>query len=324
MKTLTIDDIKDLLKNKDVYQLKCLTRILIPYINNKLFNENASLLRKLSGLSLRQVADCFDISAQALSLFEKRKDFPEDKTEKLFQLYLSKAVEFAFNGNKQLLNAFAILFFFKSSLLHPESIKQKEDEFENFKNNINDDIYKEKLKDDSICLIYLSGKEKVYNYLISEISIDPKPVLSALSRNLKIIRFILDKNQYQMADLLNISNKTYSFYENNCNKYTLNAYDACEIIKELFIHFENKKNNKENFYGIIQLLFEQRNDKENSIITETLYDYCIAIKYKQSQRLIDYLKYQLASFSLQIEFKLPIEFKTKQTDKDETDGSIFN
>lgn len=243
---MTIDDIKRILQNRSKEQLECLSYILIPYINNKQFNENASLLRNLSGLSLRQTANKLGISGQSLSQFEKQKKFPSDKTKKLFQLYLSIGVDSAINGNKQLLNAFLSLFFFNSKnfILSSEIIALKEELLKEFVNNINNDIYKNTFIDNKSPQImqmqFFPVKDIVYNDFYSSIDIETEPVLKVLTRNLKNIRFILDKDQFEMSKLLGISNKTYSFYENNLNNYLLNTYDACNITNELFNHMETK------------------------------------------------------------------------------------
>lgn len=324
MKTLTIDEIKGILQNRTKEQLDCLSVILIPYINNKLFNENASLIRNLSGLSLRQTANELGISGQALSQFEKRKEFPADKTKKLFQLYLKIAVDYAFNGNKRPLNTFFSLFFFKNQytplsllyqypILSSETIAVKEESFKEFINNLNNDIYQEELSNKyQLDLKKFAGKDNVYYDFYNNIDIETKPVLTALTSNLKNIRFLLDKDQYEMSKLLGISNKTYSFYENNLNDYVLNAYDACNIIIELFNSIETKKTNNENLKKIIKLLLVQENNNDNTIVSEAIYDYCIAIKYKQSQRaiadfekiLVDYVEDNLAEIEVKKEFNI--------------------
>lgn len=310
MKTMTIEDIKGILQNRSKEQLECLSYILIPYINNKQFNENASLLRNLSGLSLRQTANKLGISGQSLSQFEKQKKFPADKTKKLFQLYLSIGVDSAYHGNKQLLNAFLSVFFFntKNFILSSETITLKEELFKKFVNNINNDIYKNVFIDDKnpqiMQMYFFPEKNKDYNDFYSSIDIETEPVLKALTRNLKNIRFILDKDQYEMSNLLGISNTTYSYYENNLSHYLLNTYNACNIINELFYHMETKRPSNENLKKIIKLLFVQKNDNTNTLISETIYDYCIAIKYKQSQKTIEYLENELAKIEVNLEFNI--------------------
>ncbi|MBQ7881687.1 MAG: helix-turn-helix domain-containing protein [Treponema sp.] len=337
MKTLTLDDIKLVLQNRNEEELKYFSVLLIPYINNILFSENASLIRTLSGLSLRQAAKTIDISGQALSQFEKKKEFPEDKIEKLLQVYLKIAVDLAFNGNKQLLNLYFTLFLF-TTINYPlnlEELKLKEQNLKNLTEHINEAIYRENFIDEIdeysfeqshiLRMSFIMGKESVYNFFYSNIYTNTKSSLTAISRNLKVIRLFLDIEQQEISELLGISNKTYSFYENNPSKFTLNAYDACKILSKLFDQIEGIKTYNENFKKRIKLLFIQKtSDTDNRIISETLYDYCIAIKYRQSQKTIDYLEKELEKIELLSVFNIPLDNETKQTVPDDTDENIFN
>lgn len=337
MNTLTIDDIKRILQNGNEDQLKCLSVILIPYLNNKLFSENASLLRNLSELSLRQAATNIHITGQALSQFEKKQDFPDDKKRKLFNLYLSRAVDSFINGNKQPLNAFFALFYFTliNFPLNAEIITLKEDAFKNFNNHINDDIYKKNFTDELNTVIkeiqikrkmlFISERDAIINYFSGNIYMDTEPHLSALSKNLKNIRFILNKDQYEMSKLIGISNKTYSFYENNnLSNYTLNAYGACNIVNELFNYIRDKKSDNEILKKTIKAMFIPTNEKEHKILSDMVYDYYIAIKYGQSQRTKDYLSAELSNIEFKLEFKLPIDNETEHLDTVEPDETTFN
>lgn len=337
MKNLNIEEIKLILQNRDIKEQKYFSVFLIPYINNMLFIENASLLRNLSGLSFREIATHpqIGISPQALSQFEKRKEFPVDKIEKLFQIYLEIAVSSAFNGNKLLLNFIYTLFFFTTIdfPLNLDKLKTKEQTFQKLKEHINEDIYKEKFIDETyLFMIYIEGKEAVHNFFKSNICINVKPYLTALTRNLKTIRFIFDYNQYEMARILGISNKTYSYYENNAQNYTLNTYNACNILSELFEHTAKNKSYNENLYKNLKLLFVQRNDEDNKIISDILHDYCIAIKYGQSKITIDHLENIISEIELATECNLPLNMRKiisqgdeqKQTDFNDTDETIFN
>lgn len=323
MNTFSIEELKLILQNRNEEELRYFSVLFLPYINNILFSENASLLRNLSGLSLRQVAEKIGISGQALSQFEKRKDFPEDKIKKLIELYLDIAVESAFNGNKLLLNTFFSLFFF-TQINYPlltDEINLKEVAFRKLKEHINDDIYKDNFIDEkenlgvkhiiNMRMIFISGKEVVYNFFYKNIELNTKSILSALTRNLKNIRFFLDIDQYEMSKLLGISNKTYSFYENNPQSYTLNVYDAYKILSKLFEHIEENKTYNEELKKKIKFLFIRKNDTDNKIISDTLYDYCIAIKYKQSQKTIEYLEKELAKIELLSLFNIPLDNETK-------------
>ena len=337
MKTITLDEINQILQNRNNEQLNCFSVIIIPLINHKLFIENSPLLRNIFGLSLRKAANDIGITGQALSQFEKRKNFPDDKASKLLQRYLSKAIDYALEGNKLFLNVLFSLFFFTTINfpLTPETIKQKQEAFENLKKHIDDEIYKENYTDELNAVIKkiqlirnMSSKSEreAFDLIFScdNISMDTKPVLSALTRNLKNIRFLLDKDQYEMSNLLDISHKTYSFYENNLDNYTLNAYDACKIINELFNHFEQKNTENERLQKIIKYLFIQKTENDNTIITETLYDYCIAIKYKQSKSTIDYLEKKLTDIKLATIHNYPIARETEHLDTVEPDETIFN
>lgn len=336
MKTLTLDDIKLVLQNRNKEELKYFSALLIPYINNILFSENSSLIRNLSGLSLRQAAKTIDISGQALSQFEKRKEFPEDKIEKLLHVYLKIAVDSAFNGNKQLLNIYFSLFLF-TSIDYPLNLDRlilKEQNLRKLKEHINEDIYRDnfidEIEDYSIAkphilrMSFIMGKEAVYNFFYNNIYTNKKSFLTTLSRNLKIIRLLLDLEQQEMSELLGISNKTYSFYENNLSNFTLNAYDACKILSKLFEHIEENKIYNENLKEKLKLLFIKKSVTDEKLVSETLYDYCIAIKYRQSQKTIDYLEKELEKIELLLEFNLPIDIKTSQTENDDSDENIFN
>lgn len=336
MNTFSIEELKLILQNRNEEELRYFSVLFLPYINNILFSENASLLRNLSGLSLRQVAEKIGISGQALSQFEKRKDFPEDKIKKLIELYLYIAVESAFNGNKQLLNLYFTLFLF-TTINYPlnlEELKLKEQNLKNLTEHINEAIYRENFIDEIdeysfeqshiLRMSFIRGKESVYNFFYKNIELNTKSVLSALTRNLKNIRFFLDIDQYEMSKLLGISNKTYSFYENNPQNYTLNVYDAYKILSKLFEHIEENKTYNEELKKKIKFLFIPKNDTDNKIISDTLYDYCIAIKYKQSQKTIEYLEKELAKIELLSLFNVPLDNVTKQTVPDDTDENIFN
>lgn len=337
METLTIDEISQKLQNQNDEKLTCLSVIFIPYINNITFAENASLLRNLSGLSLRQAAMEIenDISRQALYQFEKNRYFPEDKAKELLQLYLFKAIDYALEGNKLLLNVIFSLFFLTTIHfpLTPEIIKRKKTAFENLKKHIDDETYKEKyteelntlfndLKEQKKLLPLISENKAFYNYFSANISIETKPVLTALTKNLKSIRFLLDNDQKEMSKLLKIKQNTYIFYESNLHNYTLNIQVASKIIEELFNHFENKEN--KSLQKIIKFLFIQKNEKDNKIITETLYDYFIAIKYKQSQGTIEYLENKLTNIKLAKIFNYPIVRETEHVDSNDLEESIFN
>lgn len=336
MNTFSIEELKLILQNRNEEELKYFSVLLIPYINNILFSENASLIRILSGLSLRQAAKTIDISGQALSQFEKKKEFPEDKIEKLLQVYLKIAVDLAFNGNKQLLNLYFTLFLF-TTINYPlnlEELKLKEQNLKNLTEHINEAIYRENFIDEIdeysfeqshiLRMSFIMGKESVYNFFYKNIELNTKSILSALTRNLKNIRFFLDIDQYEMSKLLGISNKTYSFYENNPQSYTLNVYDAYKILSKLFEHIEENKTYNEELKKKIKFLFIRKNDTDNKIISDTLYDYCIAIKYKQSQKTIEYLEKELAKIELLSVFNVPLDNETKQIVPDDTDENIFN
>lgn len=305
----------------EILRLQYLLPLYISNKNIKIFNENEYLLRQISGLTVKTIGDKIKISGQAITQFEKAKSFPVNRIKELMNLYIEKAGDLYIHHDFRLINLICALFFFEFDI-YRYTFQTKRKLFETFKTQIES----EKIKN---CFIFeleeyksspdnpifpfwfemIKRKDKVLQELKSKLIIDENEIINMLNRNLKTLRYLINKKQSSMAKILGITTKTYNYYENYNYKPGKNALDfnqSCSLINAIFDYISDDHQNMKEYLLIMEEL-KPHNPNYNKIYEELASDYCIAIKNKQSKYVLGFLRKCFAQIDLAHEFELPVD-----------------
>ena len=336
--------------SKNQLQLDCeklrqdyLLSIYLTDKNIEYFNENETLLRKLSGISVKALGQEIGISGQALTQFEKTKNFPRNRIKTLMKFFIKQSINLIKENDYRLFNCIYTLFFFdfqkcmyninSKHELFDKFVTQQEcdeikknfildlDSFKNYPNHFRPSLW---------FSINSFGEKKFFEYITSSLILEGYEIIEKINKNLKNLRYLMDKEQEAVATILGLTPKTYNYYENydyKPGKIALDFKQVCLLINEVFNHISNSAEHKEEHLFIMQMIWPNNNPDYEENFQKVINDYCIAVKYKQSNLIFDFFKNYFSYLQLQVEYNLPIgnywELKNKPEENIDAQN-IFN